>query len=299
MSREVPVRYDVAGTARIGIVHLPAEPARQGVLIVVGGWQYRVGSHRLFVLLARALAEAGTAVMRFDSRGMGDSEGESGEPEPAEHLEPDIRASLDAFAEQAPGVREFTLCGLCDGASAALMYAPLDPRVRRLVLLNPWLSSPQGAARSMLRHYYLDRLREPEFWRKLAAGRLDIAGALHSLRSNVLAARRMQPAEIAAAAPDPVAEAGARVSQRMARALDEFEGHILLVLSGRDLTARQYADAVAASARWQALLRNGQAERIDMPEADHTFSRRVFRDAVAAHMIGWLGSGPGRNAAGG
>ena len=51
-----------------GIVsHPPANVPRQSlaVLIVVGGPQYRVGSHRQFVLLARALARQGFTAMRF------------------------------------------------------------------------------------------------------------------------------------------------------------------------------------------------------------------------------------------
>ena len=44
---------------------------------MVGGPQYRVGSHRQFTLMARAFAAAGYPVLRFDYRGIGDSEGES------------------------------------------------------------------------------------------------------------------------------------------------------------------------------------------------------------------------------
>ena len=50
----------------VGILHEATGECATGVLIVVGGPQYRVGSHRQFVLLARDLAAAGFAVMRFD-----------------------------------------------------------------------------------------------------------------------------------------------------------------------------------------------------------------------------------------
>ena len=46
------------------ILHRPEVTARTGVVIVVGGRQNRVGSHRQFVLLARALAAAGYATLR-------------------------------------------------------------------------------------------------------------------------------------------------------------------------------------------------------------------------------------------
>ncbi len=60
-----------------GILSLPEKVISRGVLIVVGGPQYRVGSHRQFMLLARYLAAHGVPVMRFDCRGKGDSEGDA------------------------------------------------------------------------------------------------------------------------------------------------------------------------------------------------------------------------------
>src|SRR5690349_24048098 len=47
----------------------------RGVLLVVGGPQYRVGSHRQFALLCRRLAGRGVPALRFDYRGMGDADG--------------------------------------------------------------------------------------------------------------------------------------------------------------------------------------------------------------------------------
>jgi hypothetical protein len=78
----------------VGIVSRPPQPRPRGVLIVVGGPQYRVGSHRQFALLANRLAGQGTPVMRFDYRGMGDSSGESRD---FEQVSPDLRAAVDAF----------------------------------------------------------------------------------------------------------------------------------------------------------------------------------------------------------
>ena len=75
--REDAVVFQCEGASLVGILHVPErEPARIGVLVIVGGPQYRVGSHRQFVLMARSLAQSGYAVLRFDYRGMGDSDGE-------------------------------------------------------------------------------------------------------------------------------------------------------------------------------------------------------------------------------
>jgi exosortase A-associated hydrolase 1 len=289
MINEIPIRFDAAGGSRIGILHLPAPPAKRGVLIIVGGWQYRAGSHRQFVLLGRALAIAGIAVMRFDSRGMGDSDGEPGFPEPAEHLAPDLRAALDAFAAHT-GIGEFVLCGLCDGASAALMYAAGDPRVSGLILLNPWIGSAEAAARATLRHYYFRRLFAPELWRKASAGRLDLRRAAQALVATIRTARNRMDDGGEAQGTDPSVAAGRRIDRAMADGLDKFAGPILLVLSGRDLTAARYSELVTRSARWQALLRSGRAARVAMPSADHTFSSRALRDVLAGEASVWLRS---------
>ena len=50
--------FGCAGEELVGVVHPVASPVARGVLVVVGGPQYRVGSHRQFVLLARRLAAA-------------------------------------------------------------------------------------------------------------------------------------------------------------------------------------------------------------------------------------------------
>ncbi|MGZ8998931.1 MAG: hydrolase 1, exosortase A system-associated, partial [Allosphingosinicella sp.] len=48
---------------------------RTGLLLVTGGTQTRIGSHRVFERLAIALAAAGYPCFRYDRRGVGDSEG--------------------------------------------------------------------------------------------------------------------------------------------------------------------------------------------------------------------------------
>jgi uncharacterized protein len=56
----------------LGILHhANGTPRRLGIVIVVGGPQYRVGSHRQFVLMSRAFAAEGYPVLRFDYRGNG------------------------------------------------------------------------------------------------------------------------------------------------------------------------------------------------------------------------------------
>jgi len=273
---ERALTFDCAGAALVGIASVPAAPCTRGVLIVVGGPQYRIGSHRQFALLARHLAAHGIAAMRFDVRGMGDSDGEERD---FETIQDDIRAALDAFSAAVPGLTDVVLWGLCDGASAAAMYAPGDARVRGLVLLNPWVRTDDGVARTTLKHHYRDRLRNPEFWRKLARGQFDYAGSLASMLKLV------RTAVAGRAASD---DAPAALPERMRQGLHAFGGHTLLVIGGADLTGREFCDVAGSTPAWKRLASAPRVTWRRIEEADHTFSRRAWRDQVAEWTREWV-----------
>jgi exosortase A-associated hydrolase 1 len=258
----------------VGVASLPAAAARRGVLVVVGGSQYRAGSHRQFTLLARTLAQDGIPAMRFDYRGMGDSEGEV---RSFEAIGDDLRAAIDALFAAAPGMREVVLWGLCDGASAAAMYAPSDTRVTGLVLLNPWVRTADGLARTTLRHYYRQRLGERAFWSGLLRGRFDLAGSLRSAFGLLRSA--LAPASPAAALPE-----------RMHAALAAFGGRVMVIIGGADLTGREFCDLARETPAWKRLLDAPRVTRHQLDGADHTFSRRAWRDQVAAWTSAWVSS---------
>jgi exosortase A-associated hydrolase 1 len=265
-----------------GIVSLPRQSARRGVLIVVGGPQYRVGSHRQFALLARDLAAQGVPAMRFDYRGMGDSDGDARTFEDVGH---DLRAAIDQFFTTVTGMDEVVIWGLCDAASAALFYGAGDPRVRGLVLLNPWVRTSGGHAKATLKHYYLDRLMQPALWRKVVAGRFDYRGALRSFTGLVGAATGRTEA-----IATPVSSNSAPLPDRMLEGMASFRGKVLLILSGRDLTAQEFSVLAKGSAQWQRLLGSPRVTRQTLDEADHTFSRRAWRDQVSAWTGDWIKS---------
>jgi exosortase A-associated hydrolase 1 len=283
---ERAIAFPCQGEILYGVLH--AGDGSRGVVVVVGGPQYRVGSHRQFVLLARSLADNGVPVLRFDYRGMGDSEGES---RGFEQVSEDIRAAVD-WLVAASGVREVVLWGLCDAASAATFYAHTDSRITGLVLLNPWVRTEAGLARAYLRHYYLSRLLSRETWSRLLRGRLRVADSVRSVLAHVRQARsgpyraKALDASLAPGAPD----SGAALPERMWAGLRRFRGRVLVILSGRDLTAAEFRQLVARSARWRRLMGQARITRRELSPADHTFSSRAWRCELERWTLEWLRS---------
>ena len=66
--------------------------------------------------------------------------------------------------------------------------------------------------------------------------------------------------------------------ERMLAGLSRFNGKTLLILSGNDLTAQEFSEVVKGSAEWQRILASSDVSRQDLPEANHTFSRREWKD---------------------
>lgn len=271
--------FPCAGEKLLGIVALPESPSATGVLLMVGGPQYRVGSHRQFLLLSRALAEAGYTVMRFDYRGMGDSTGGFRD---FDAVNDDVAAAIDVFQAKCPLIKQVVLWGLCDAASANLLYwdATQDERVGGMVLLNPWARSEATLAKTHIKHYYGQRLLQTEFWTKLLTGKLGIWRALRDFTTSLIYTRHFVAGnEELLASP---------FRQRMMRAFESFPGPLLLILSGNDYTAKEFLQACQDSEPAQRALRGKHLTRFDLAMADHTFSSREWRQSVEAETLIWL-----------
>jgi len=151
-----------------------------GLLLVTGGSQTRIGSHRMYERLAKSLAGLGYPCFRYDRRGVGDS---GGDDPGFRGSGPDLAAAASAFRQESPGVERIIGFGLCDGASALALFgraAGLDG----LILVNPWLveaeaGEPPPAA---IRSHYRQRMLSLEGWRKILTGAIDYRKLLSGVR---------------------------------------------------------------------------------------------------------------------
>lgn len=262
------------------ILHRPDSPEQDtGVLILVGGPQYRVGSHRQFVKLSRALAAQGIVSMRLDSTGMGDSSGVKTE---FYQQDADIDAGITALMQQCPQLKNVVLWGLCDAASAILLYLNTpDARVSGAVLLNPWVRQQHSHAEVMLKHYYVKRLLSRQFWQKLLGGGVALTQSVKGLWQTMQQRRANRPA----ASMSPQANAQNYV-QLMLRGWQHANAKVLVITSGNDLTAQEFLQLCANDKAWARCLARAQHQHIS--EANHTFSSQLWREQVEQATLQWL-----------
>ena len=273
----------------VGMLHRSTGRQDVGVLMMVaGGPQYRIGGHRQLVLWARKLAAQGFPVLRFDFSGMGDSSGES---LGFDQVEEQVRDAVDRMFRETPSMTSVVLWGECNACSASLFYAHQDTRVSGVVMLNPWVRTEQGQAKTVVRHYYLNRIKQRAFWGKLFRLEFDAWGSLQSALKLVKASLAPQGVVPAAAArASAQADKDLPLPDRMLYGLTRYKGSMMLVMSGRDMIATEFDVLLKSSPAWRQALADRQTVRHDLPYADHTFSTAQWRDQVAAWGIEWLGN---------
>jgi exosortase A-associated hydrolase 1 len=276
---EQAVVFECGGSRLVGIAAIPGSSANVGVLILVGGPQYRVGSHRQFTLLARSLAESGFASLRFDYRGMGDSEGAKSQFDEAEE---DISCAIDALLASAPGVTRVVLWGLCDAASSALIFAYRHPRVAGVILLNPWVHSGVYSPQVKLAHYYRPSFAKKHQWRRLLSGQIRLLPAFRELAQDSLALLGRYSHYSGRKS------ANRSFIQLMLEGFEQFQHGILILLSEADLTAREFSTLVAHDAVWKAATSRPAVTIKTLTGADHTFSQKPWKDDVSRLTIEWL-----------
>ena len=214
---------------------------------------------------------------------MGDSDGDI---RSFESVEEDIRTAIDELIRCQPSVRSVVLLGLCDAASANLMYAAGDDRVCGLILLNPWVRTLHGEASAFLKHYYLQRLLQKSFWRKAFSGRFALS---HSMRQFFGAMRDSRNVE--SETNDDLKHSKQTFIARMLSGLKHFKHPVLILISGRDLTAQEFVDLSKKDEKWCRCLKRPDVSIRHFPDADHTMStRQHLRDAMAL-VTDWLAKG--------
>lgn len=238
---------------------LDAAAGTTGLLFVTGGTQTRIGSHRMYERLALALAASGWPCLRFDRRGVGDSEGT--DPD-FRGSGPDLAAAAAAFRREQPQLTRLLGFGLCDGASTLALHGKAAG-LGGFVLVNPWFveaeaGEPPAAA---IRSRYREQLLSLQGWKRLLSGSVSYRKIFKGL-GRIVSSR-------------PSSLAG-EIAESLARARLPAQ----LILATRDATA------IAAQAEWSSAafknLRETNPAPVTIDSDSHTFSRPGDEAALLA-----------------
>lgn len=228
-----------------------------GLLLVTGGSQTRIGSHRMYERLAKLLVKHGYPCFRFDRRGVGDSEGE----DPGfRGSGADLAAAATAFRRECPSLTRLFGFGLCDGATALALFGK-DAGLDGFLLVNPWLveaeaGEPPPAA---IKRHYARQLASLEGWKKILSGAVSWRKLLKGIRKVM------------------GSDAGAPLARDAASGLRAAQRRAWLILAQDDATA------VAAEAELRAPAFKGLVEGREIIRSDsHTFARAGDEAALVA-----------------
>jgi hypothetical protein len=74
----------------------------------------------------------------------------------------------------------------------------------------------------------------------------------------------------------------------MRAGMAQFTGPSLVILSGDDLTAGEFANVAQGTRQWRKLMRRRSITRASLAQADHTFSRSEWKTEVTRTSLRWL-----------
>jgi alpha/beta superfamily hydrolase len=256
----------------------------RGFVLLNSGAQTHVGPGRLYVALARHLAQRGHVVLRMDIAGIGESPARPGEQENVvypRHAGDDVRAAI-TYLRETWNRDDVRAAGLCSGAYHAFKAAVAGMPLNGVVLINPltffWkegmsLEYPEHRVAADIMRYRANMWR-PASWWKLLSGRVDLWESTQVLarraRSLLLAPLRDAVHAFRASLPDDLR---GELSSIVRAGID-----LRFVFSANDPGVellRAQGGAVARRLRADGILR---VETIE--GADHTFTDPVKRAAL-------------------
>jgi uncharacterized protein len=295
---ETAVSFAAGDTQLFGILHEPESDRYPSavLLMVVGGPQTRVGSHRSYTLIARELCRQGLTVMRFDYEGLGDSEGGFvGFSQAGRSLD----AAIAFLARGSSSALKIVLWALCDGSAACAMHARnLQTPVLGMVLCNPYVHSVQGQAKAYLKHYYLQRLLDRSFWSKVFSLRINPFTVAASFVQLVAKAGQKSGKPETGSTPPGAGKTEApalnqegvpgvdppHLPDTVMQGLERYPGALELILSGDDLTAREFLDLYKERGTAQRR-KHAHTGTATLPGADHTFTTSAWKQAACDSTI--------------
>jgi pimeloyl-ACP methyl ester carboxylesterase len=271
-----------------------------GIVILNPGPTDRNGPHRLYFKLAELFAREGYPTLRFDARGVGESEGEWETAEGAPILDiftkiqegiwvPDTWAAID-FLIKRTGVQQVILGGLCGGAITALLAGSGHPKIVGFFMMGipVTLSSATSNVRDLPEavlskeaNRYLKKLFRPSAWWRLLTLKTD----LKTLRG-VMMSRVRSWANPKAAKSTPVIDR--RMNPHFVSSFKsavEIRKKMVFIYSENDYLWHEFKEYFLPTQG------NGSGypfEYFTIPQANHNLTEGEWQDRLNQFLIPWL-----------
>ena len=285
MTARVRERAVVFGGERnlTGVLTSPSSengaPSGTAFVILNSGVIHRVGSNRISVRIARAVADLGIPVFRFDLSGLGDSEARSDVDDLEESVERDIDEVMEHLAKEMK-LERFVFAGLCSGASQSLQTAWRDPRVVGTFLLDP---PGYRTPRSVVTYYGRKALQPGSWWNALSGRNHYWKLILNRLRSRK---KNGSGHPTGSTWPDRLPYRPSKKQMRTALRALTGRGTRLFFLYTGAFEVYNYPDQLR-----DAFPEECASEKLCwsfIPDASHTFSREEERQALLLTLSTWL-----------
>ena len=172
-----------------GIVSVPENRSTRtksnAVILLNAGAVHHIGPSRMYVTIARYLAQLGYVVLRLDIASIGDSPPYPGQPEIdvySPYALQDVASAVE-YLQRHWHVDAIASTGVCSGAYHSFKAAVARYPLRQVILINPltffWkpgmsLQYPEYRVAQDMRRYQKTMLNLAA-WRKLLTGRVDLA----------------------------------------------------------------------------------------------------------------------------
>jgi pimeloyl-ACP methyl ester carboxylesterase len=278
-------RAQLFGKSRslVGVISYPPDdcidPDKPALLLLNAGLVHHVGPNRLYVRLARHMAEQGFVVVRFDFSGLGDSPVRTDSmPYQQSTLQECMEVMDDLTADS--GIERFCLMGISSGALVSLRVVLEDPRVVGAGILNPhgfadaskWVDHVENLSAGRI---YAGNLLRLGSWRKALTGKTNyrrLGGAAWYALSH-----RFKKQET-------VSNVAGGVAPKLKEFL-ELKSRILLLFSGTDRSIDNFREILGS--RWDQGL-DSNIDKVVIPEANHTFSSPQHQTEVIQIIQRWM-----------
>ena len=156
--KEIPITFKSKGQQIIGLLHLPNRK-NAPVIIMHHGWSgSKIGPFRLFVYAAREFARNGFAVLRYDARGSGDSEGIFENQTIKSQIE-DLEAAIGNVHNFHVDNKKIGIIGHSQGGKIAILCAARD---RRIKCIDSWAGATKS--KDFYSEIYMRDLHDKGYW---------------------------------------------------------------------------------------------------------------------------------------